>query len=78
MTRNEARFLTQRFPSHISDTDPTLLKTKRLLQATWSDNYASVYQVLQQTEWPDLLTPLVDRYVRMQPVVAYYLREQIS
>lgn len=62
-TRNEARFLTQRFPSQISDTHHTLLKAKRLLQATWSKDYTSVYQILQQTQWPDLLKPLADRYL---------------
>lgn len=64
-TRNEARFLTHRFPSHISDTH-TLQKVKGLLRATWSQDYASVYQISHQTQWPDILKPLVDRYLGMR------------
>ena len=62
-TRNEARFLTTRFPSQISDTHHTLLKAKRLLRATHSQDYTSVYQILQRTQWPDLLKPLAARYL---------------
>ena len=60
--RNEARFLTQRFPDPISDTDWTLVNSKKLLRALHSRSYPSVYQILQQSQWPDLLKPLVGRY----------------
>lgn len=63
-TRNEARFLTQRFPSQLSDTH-THQKVKELLRATWSQDYPSVYQILHQTQWPDIVKPLVDRYSGM-------------
>ena len=65
-TRNEARFLTQRLPSQIADTDHTILNVKRLLRATWLSDYTSVHHILQRTQWPDLLKPLAERYRGMR------------
>lgn len=65
--RNEARFLIQRFPPTLSDTDQVLVNTKRLLRAVWSRQYPSIYQALQQSQWPDLLKPLASRYLGRSP-----------
>ncbi|KAI9879471.1 MAG: hypothetical protein M1830_008430 [Pleopsidium flavum] len=52
-----------RFPPTLSDTDEALINTKRLLGAVWSQQYPSVYQALQQSQWPELLKPLAGRFL---------------
>lgn len=63
-SRNEARFLTHRFPPSMAQTDPILLQSKDVLRAVWGRRYQLVYQLIgKPTRWPDELRPLVQRYL---------------
>lgn len=64
---NEARFLIQRFPPTLADTNQVLVNTKRLLRAVWSREYTLIYQVLEEHQWPDVLKPLIGRYLGISP-----------
>ncbi|KAH0564792.1 hypothetical protein GP486_001821 [Trichoglossum hirsutum] len=61
--RNEARFLTHRFPPTLSDTDEVLISCKNLLRAVWSKQNPLVYQILEGSPWPDPIRPLVRSYL---------------
>ncbi|EAS36851.3 COP9 signalosome complex subunit 8 [Coccidioides immitis RS] len=60
---NEARMLMQRIPQSLISADVVLQNTLTLLRAVWNKKHATVYQVLRESAWPDMLQPLAETYV---------------
>ncbi|KAB8230199.1 CSN8/PSMD8/EIF3K family protein [Aspergillus alliaceus] len=60
--RYEARAMTQRMPQELAQTDPSLQNCLTLLRAVWQRKYESVYKILRELPWPELLRPAVESY----------------
>ncbi|PYH46648.1 CSN8/PSMD8/EIF3K family protein [Aspergillus saccharolyticus JOP 1030-1] len=58
----EARFLTKRMPQDLLHTDNSLQNCVTLLRAIWQHKHESVYKILRESPWPDLLKPIVQSY----------------
>ncbi|KAE8161878.1 COP9 signalosome [Aspergillus tamarii] len=58
----EARAMTQRMPQELSQNDPSLQNCLTLLRAVWQRKYESIYKILRELPWPELLRPAVESY----------------
>lgn len=72
-SRNEARFLHQRFPEGLSSSGPVLRSVEDLLRSLYTNQYKDIYRLLAHTQWTPTLAPLAERFHERFSTTTYRL-----